>query len=585
MHAPTRRLLSLLLCAVLMTGAVMMPVSADTVEITDAAHSEVYRVSDADELPDPDEAIADADAYSIIVDSEVVLTVEQKDTPAVTGTSDSTDYSYAVDFTIPMTNKQVYIAGLTADNVATVQQAVVNSYTGSANFDITALDFIDCEKDSINGSGDDDLCWAAAAANLLYYSGWAAQAGFSDADADDLFELYIDNFTDDGSDSLYAVGWFFNGIDPNALMYGTGAALRDSSSGGYLTDYAYDRVTHEASISDDFSIGLPLAFADLRAGYAVNLNITVQQYGGTNGHAQTLWGYVINNAYPETDARHYEMVFLTDSDSDKYYTERRDAPNILNGYALLESSGALYYSFGGNNGYGILDDFNSLVPYSDAVEKETSTTVTKNMKTSPDLSTTVALYDSDGRQLTGIIPAGESFSVVAEVHNIAQGSFYSSFTFSYSVKDSSGRTIVSDSTNYGTSSLPTGYYWTFDDMDALELSAGDYTLTVSALPRNSSVSEAYRYNNTYTATLSVRDTYLSGDADGDDVISVTDVTAIQRTLAKLSTRASADLIRVRGDVTGDILDILDATAIQRYIADLDCYWRVGTTAVYDTDIL
>lgn len=59
--------------------------------------------------------------------------------------------------------------------------------------------------------------------------------------------------------------------------------------------------------------------------------------------------------------------------------------------------------------------------------------------------------------------------------------------------------------------------------------------------------------------------YLLGDADGDDIVTILDATHIQRVLADL-TDDDDGMIALRGDTNKDGLDILDATRIQRWLA-------------------
>lgn len=62
-------------------------------------------------------------------------------------------------------------------------------------------------------------------------------------------------------------------------------------------------------------------------------------------------------------------------------------------------------------------------------------------------------------------------------------------------------------------------------------------------------------------------TYLKGDADGDNSISILDATTIQKTLASLIFDTDG-MIALRGEVGGDTLDITDATYIQKYLAQI-----------------
>ena len=84
-----------------------------------------------------------------------------------------------------------------------------------------------------------------------------------------------------------------------------------------------------------------------------------------------------------------------------------------------------------------------------------------------------------------------------------------------------------------------------------------------------------------TAILPVNATesYIRGDANGDGVVSIGDVTAIQRHLAELE-HLNSDRIKA-GDVTGEGLDISDATAIQMYLAEYENTYKIGETVIYD----
>ena len=61
-------------------------------------------------------------------------------------------------------------------------------------------------------------------------------------------------------------------------------------------------------------------------------------------------------------------------------------------------------------------------------------------------------------------------------------------------------------------------------------------------------------------------TYLRGDADGDEEVTIIDVTCIQRYLAGI---AVSFIDEKAADVDGNELDIVDATLIQRYLAGLN----------------
>ena len=81
-----------------------------------------------------------------------------------------------------------------------------------------------------------------------------------------------------------------------------------------------------------------------------------------------------------------------------------------------------------------------------------------------------------------------------------------------------------------------------------------------------------------TAILPVNATesYIRGDANGDGVVSIGDVTAIQRHLAELE-HLNSDRLKA-ADVTGEGLDISD---IQMYLAEYENTYKIGETVIYD----
>ncbi len=62
------------------------------------------------------------------------------------------------------------------------------------------------------------------------------------------------------------------------------------------------------------------------------------------------------------------------------------------------------------------------------------------------------------------------------------------------------------------------------------------------------------------------------DADGDDEVTVLDVTVIQRTLVEIPVVSFSEKA---ADIDGNGLDITDATMIQRYLADIFVPYPVG----------
>lgn len=80
-------------------------------------------------------------------------------------------------------------------------------------------------------------------------------------------------------------------------------------------------------------------------------------------------------------------------------------------------------------------------------------------------------------------------------------------------------------------------------------------------------SEAERYANDNGFAFRTKGGYILGDADGDGVITVMDVTAVQKHIAEINILTGDRFLAA--DVNRDgVVDISDATMIQKYVADI-----------------
>ena len=81
-------------------------------------------------------------------------------------------------------------------------------------------------------------------------------------------------------------------------------------------------------------------------------------------------------------------------------------------------------------------------------------------------------------------------------------------------------------------------------------------------------SEAERYANDNGFAFRTKGGYILGDADGDGVITVMDVTAVQKHIAEINILTGDRFLAA--DVNRDgVVDISDATQIQKYVADIN----------------
>lgn len=583
----TAKVLSVLLAVCLIAGTVFSASAYETelaevaldLDVPEGVHTEISYLDGTTEGFDAAPAIDKIDnaPYRDSIESYEVFV---EDTPVL-----GVDFTrfYSAEFTIPETTKTVFLAGLTAENIEETQQKIIDSYTkAETGFSIEDLSFIDAEKRK-GDQNDDNLCWAAACANLLSYTGWAAQAGFETED--DVFDAFVDAFTDDGNVSRYGFGWFFNGIDTYNQLYGEGAQVKNyGESGKYLTDYAYDRVSGSMDIYEDYRY-MQGALAALREDCGVALGVEIFINGShVGGHEVTMWGAVLDEAYTPDDAAYYDMLFISDSDSDKYdagYTDRREARNELDLYKLSYFEGEIYdetvYTMSYSDGQNTcaLYDIDWIIPYSDEIETESDPLATKNKTTTPDIAISeVFLSDSEDGYYTEEFMLGDTVYINPTIKNVGDYAF--SVSPYHTLEASISGTDFSYQKHF-TSNLRAGSYINSIVFSAEGLKKGDYTLTVS-FDADHQAEEAYYYNNTYTVDFSVvtdPTKFMTGDADDDWEITVLDATLIQKTLALLIEDTDGRIAH-RGNLY-DKLNILSATAIQKYLANLE----VGDVAIGD----
>ena len=535
-------------------------------------------VSDAGEAPA-------GGSYTLVDDGEPVLEVRHVEEPGMTAAlNDTATGYYTADFMLPETNYRVYLTGLTQDNVEEIRQAIVDAYTEGEDFDLKNLGFIDAEKTWKN-DGDENLCWAASASNILTYTGWAAQAGF--VSTDDVFEAFIRAFNDDGGNVEYATGWFINGVAA------PGGAQPAAGTGRYLPHYNYSDIAYTYDVYQEGADGMKTAYDKLRNGYGVSLSTDIYGTGGyEGGHAVTCWGFVTDIRYPKTSKQFYKNVFITDSDSDKYWVQggkdRRDADDVMSLYALesVEQEDIDTFLFHiTDQQSALISEVITVAPFSDDIPYETSDEATLNTQTTPDITIDPFILTddpNDNESTKTVFAPDATIYYRPSMMNVSDVDYYGPLYLSITVTDAQGTTVYSKNFRYSdntTISPSTGSVFTKTSITP-KLPVGDYTIT-AVFNQDHNVREAYYFNNTKSISIKVRDQFLIGDADNDGDVTIIDATVIQRILAKIGTN-NPDKANLRGDVSENgILEVMDVTFIQRYLSGIAIDYPVGESRFYE----
>ena len=467
-----------------------------------------------------------------ILEAEVHRSVAGKGKP-LQGVSPVGNGYYAVEFDVSG-GQTAFITGLTASNLYQVQTELVAARQNGAAFDMTHVDFIDAEKmDRQAGSGfDSNLCWAAAAANVLHYTGWGAQANRSLTDPDAIFEQYIGYFNDQGLTSGDGFHWFFSGVN---LQQGNsrGAQVKNGYGlYGFLPDYAPGCLIQARSILNDDTQPneLETVLSLLRKGWGCALSIGWYEPAGdgfqrNGGHAVTLWGYLRKKSFGTLDPYDYTALLISDSDSDragKYTVEAaRTAENRL---TLMELSyvgfkdytpdsanygqtAATWQLKGYREEIGLLEFVTAMQPYSDGIPQEDRSIPHGDRfdPGTPDLAAGLKLRDAGGLE-TGIFVTGDQGTAEISLFYGLQNDCFAwaeahPFRADIVIRDREGRTVY-ENNGHGSVLARRRQMWGWDEQ--VSLPGGEYTAVVTVQALDSSL-EPYCSNNTRSWSFTVVD--------------------------------------------------------------------------------
>ncbi|MFW6153830.1 MAG: PEP-CTERM sorting domain-containing protein [Planctomycetota bacterium] len=188
----------------------------------------------------------------------------------------------------------------------------------------------DAEKDPYDGD-DDLMCWAATAANILQWTGWGRVddgSGRVLADADAIFDYFVDHWTDAGGMMHAAWDWWFDGTSPTQGRAGWSQV--DVPGGGFHPDVNFHE--HYVRFQDESNLLWAIDML-LRDGYALGAALyRPKSGGGLYGHALTVWGVdILDDAYVG--------LWVTDSDDAK---SMADPPDQVRYYGVRYNNNRWY---------------------------------------------------------------------------------------------------------------------------------------------------------------------------------------------------------------------------------------------------
>lgn len=484
------------------------------------------------------DAVERVASYSVCYEDLVILSVQlhnvvsQNQPYSYSGSvtsreKESANGFYSIELPIGDGTYTAFLTGLTPEYLAEMQDDALNAILTDNAFSLEDVSFIDTEKqDDVydeNGDwtdSDADMCWAASASNILFYTGWARQAGFGSADY--MFEELIREFTDKGGHNAYGLRWFFNGYYD---VQGDGRWSNDETGydtfNGYLPDYCYNSVVRTYDLKQDPQ-SMKNVLTGLRDGCGVQINFGwVYNWQRENGHAVTLWGMVYRTGSDLSAKSDYHALIISDSDNSiTDGQDRRTAPNTLNLYQITPVSDAGYDSWyfdadhreylSGTTRDGILEDVVLLAPYSDSLVKDGGT---KKTSEDPDLVLRPIITEAgDENNATPYFASDSPVVVYLEIENESKVQFSGNVICHIRVvKD--GAEVNKQDPEYSDVTISPGYYVSSEPILLGTLDPGVYEVTASI---ETDAEEAYRSNNAMTGTF-----YVSERSRSQDTMSFT----------------------------------------------------------------
>ena len=207
------------------------------------------------------------------------------------------------------------------------------------------------------GSGDSNLCWAAAASNML---AWWQEQGMTATVVPDaplgteaIYATFTQSWENSSGVDVYGLIWWLSGDSTSSGYddYVDAHYRGDSTTGAYYEQFYTPQTiaqhTAQVQLADVAAETLPAAWADIfDASGMIALGIfrSVGTGGSlSGGHSLTLWGFETN-----LDTGRVQEIYVTDSDDNTtaletlaveydeqtgYYTVAQDGAR-LNGYVL-----------------------------------------------------------------------------------------------------------------------------------------------------------------------------------------------------------------------------------------------------------
>ena len=221
----------------------------------------------------------------------------------------------------------VTVSGLTEGNADGTLQTILDYYDqlDENSVKLTNDYYVDAEKyskDKEDAGYDSLLCWAGAASDMLWLSGWSSYIMPAAETVDEVMDYYTEHFTDDEGEPYPAIKYLFDGDkdykfagDKNKSQVVEGyenGNKNENTSNISVSDIASDFISMANNLS---TLSLLENIADISVGTFLRW----MDSSGTvssSAHWLTAVGLIVDSTKELSDVTRYKGIVLADSDND-----------------------------------------------------------------------------------------------------------------------------------------------------------------------------------------------------------------------------------------------------------------------------
>lgn len=138
-----------------------------------------------------------------------------------------------------------------------------------------------------DGTGDANMCWAAAAANALFFTGW--HGGFT-TDENQILNYFKSHWSDGTGNAYFGAQWFFDGDETFVGLAGTTVNTADGGNFYSTADWSANNGNWNPGLYPSIKAWIDRSYDPSHQFYGGSYGIMARMDIGI-GHYINIWGY------------------------------------------------------------------------------------------------------------------------------------------------------------------------------------------------------------------------------------------------------------------------------------------------------